>query len=344
MTSAETNEPILLSTAKKTFKILQITDNHLFRMGIYDRVRLKRIQELCVQWGADIVVHTGDLFGYNGCDVKVVKKILLGVDNSIGTVAPWAFAWGNHDHCLCDKVKIPCQFGVIEEFMEALPNSLYRQSGGFFKAKKTPSEEGTVDEDALPPREKGAKNFFGGNYAITLQNEETKAPLWNFYMFNSCHEEGITDDALKWMVEVAGKQDDKVPGLAFYHVPNFEYNTIWDKGLSKGMKEEKVCHSKDDGRMHKAFKEFGQIKGCFVGHDHINDYYGELDGVVYAYGRKTGTHGYGGSIQEENYNPDKKKMKQGGKLITLYLEEGTWDLKSVFSDGTTWNESKKMKI
>ena len=353
------NEPIIISTLKKTFRILQITDTHLFRLGIFDKRHLRKVRDLCIKWDVDLLIHTGDLFGYNGCSIHKVKQILSGMDNIVGSVVPWAFAWGNHDQCLKDKVDTPCNFDATEKHMEELPNCLYRQTREFFEnyegfeSNKIKESSETRESDEIRESSEAIETkkrlFIGGNYVVSLQNSETKENLWNFFMFNTGGSDGIVPQALDWMGKIFNKNDCKnnntnVPCLAFYHVPNFEYNTIWDTGNCKGIKNEKVCHSEDNGMMHKAFTEYGSIKGCFVGHDHINDYYGILDNIVYSYGRKNGTHGYGCKFQKVNYDPEIKKIRSGGKLISLNLDERSWSFKTVFDDGFSWNESVKFSI
>ena len=39
----------------------------------------------------------------------------------------------------------------------------------------------------------------------------------------------------------------------------------------------------------------GAIQGVFVGHDHCNDFFVDFEGMLLAYGRKTGVGGYGPS-------------------------------------------------
>jgi hypothetical protein len=58
-----------------------------------------------------------------------------------------------------------------------------------------------------------------------------------------------------------------------------------------------------------AFRENGRVLACFVGHDHINDYEGTLDGVDLCYGRGSGYDCYG----REGY-------RKGARLITLREE------------------------
>jgi hypothetical protein len=79
------------------------------------------------------------------------------------------------------------------------------------------------------------------------------------------------------------------------------------------------------------------VKACFVGHDHANDYWGENDGIRYAYGRKTGRGAYGS--YKEDPGDGVKGVKIGATLITINLAKDAFAFNhmSVFDDGTTWS-------
>jgi hypothetical protein len=143
------------------------------------------------------------------------------------------------------------------------------------------------------------------------------------------------------MADRAGN-DKRVPCVCFYHVPNHEYHVIWEQGLARGIKRENVCFERDRGRVHQAFKAMGSVKACFVGHDHVNDYHGVLDGIDYVYGRKTCLGGYGSYKKvPKQLEAAGKAIRVGGKLVTLSLDQeepskNSISHVSVFADGTTW--------
>lgn len=58
------------------------------------------------------------------------------------------------------------------------------------------------------------------------------------------------------------------------------------------------------------------VKAVFIGHDHINDFCGNLDGVWFCYGGGSGYHGYG-----------MVGWPRRARVILaelLKMEEGTW--------------------
>ena len=83
-----------------------------------------------------------------------------------------------------------------------------------------------------------------------------------------------------------------IPAISFIHIPIPEFLDVWNQKETFGQKNELVCCSVKNTGLFSAILEQKNIKGIFVGHDHKNDYSGDLDGVMLGYGRKTGYGGY----------------------------------------------------
>ena len=198
---------------------------------------------------------------------------------------PWAFAWGNHD--LMDD------FAQGHAIFEQAPNSLYSRGDGH------------------------------GNYRIEIQNGRSHKSAWQLYVMNSGGG-GLTSRERHWIQNEAGRAAE-VPGIAFCHIPVYQYKTIWDENRANGIKFEDVCHEKDRGAAFEAIAKTGRVQAMFAGHDHVNDYAGIESGIELVYGRATGYAGYGG-----------EKVEKGGKLIELDIKKGACSFLSVFADGRSW--------
>ncbi|MBD3351231.1 MAG: hypothetical protein GF364_07070 [Candidatus Lokiarchaeota archaeon] len=345
-------DSFLIFPKKETFKILQVTDMHYHGMNFRDKKELKELRKFCEKSHVDFVINTGDMFGNRG--IRRIKRIMSAFDRYIGSYCPWTFAWGNHDCENFRKRDFFRKFNKIEQFLEDLPNCYYIKTHKFFEEKiRNNNNQDQIEKVAFfDPMQRVVSwqkfdGFYGGNFLFKVQNTHNTAIAWNIFILNSRRWYSLPNVIVQWMQDQVSKQENQIPSLAFYHVPNLAYKRIWDRKIAHGIKRESVCYEKEDGRIHTMFKKLRVIKGCFVGHDHVNDYYGEIDGIVYGYGRKTGRRGYGsGTNVKEPVEVGKKIIQIGAKLITIYLDndhalKNRWEHVTVFSDGLTW-KTKKM--
>ena len=164
----------------------------------------------------------------------------------------------------------------------------------------------------------------GGNYRVPITGADDRQ-LLELLCLNTTTQ-GVQAAQEKWL---SAQQPSTSPVLCFLHIPLLEYDTVWQKKLAKGIFKEPVCTYGEDGSAISLLKKFGDVKACFCGHDHVNDFGGMWDGIEMVYGRATGHAGYGGD-----------QLKKGGKLITANLtnpENPTSVWKSVFADGSEWS-------
>jgi hypothetical protein len=82
--------------------------------------------------------------------------------------------------------------------------------------------------------------------------------------------------------------------LAYFHIPIPEYETVLqDPSKVLGQKQEAVLSPSVNSGFFTALLQAGDVKATFVGHDHTNDYCGNLMGIHLCYGGVTGYHAYG---------------------------------------------------
>src|SRR5690606_23438740 len=86
-----------------------------------------------------------------------------------------------------------------------------------------------------------------------------------------------------------------------------EYNEVWDFHVCYGEKHEPICSPIINTGFFAALHEAGDVLGTFVGHDHINDFIGELHGIRLCYGRGSGFNTYG-----------KEGFARGARIIRLH--------------------------
>ncbi|MCZ8519606.1 MULTISPECIES: metallophosphoesterase family protein [Paenibacillus] len=148
-----------------------------------------------------------------------------------------------------------------------------------------------------------------GNYTTRIQSRagrNDELPAAALYLFDSgshLHHpvggyERITHSQIGWYQEQAGelrRQNNGEPvfALSFLHIPLPEYNEVWNYHTCYGHNYEGMGCPKVNSGLFSAFLEMEDVKGVFAGHDHVNDFWGELHGIRLHYGRATGYNSYG---------------------------------------------------
>lgn len=276
-----------------TFTIIQFTDMHI-KNGIEpekDVQTLAVIQQLIASQKPDLIVLTGDVISsYDTEDQEAAFR--RAIADVVQSGIPFAVIYGNHDS----------EKGITRQRL----NEVLKEYGN------------NLSED-------GPKDIHGvGNYALTVAgsaSEEDTAVLYFFDSGDSAPEsvggyEWIHPDQVHWYCsesnKLAQKNGSALPGLAFFHIPIPEYEQVWQEGKSIGNKGEEVCCPKLNSGLFTAMLEQGDVMGTFAGHDHDNDYVGELHGIRLCYGRVTGFNTYG-------------ELDRGARIITLFEGKREFD-------------------
>jgi 3',5'-cyclic AMP phosphodiesterase CpdA len=255
-----------------TFTIVQFTDMHWHNGEPEDQRTRALLARTLDAEEPDLVALTGDVIAGNGCDdpAKSYRDAVAPIEER---GIPWAATFGNHD------------------------------------------DEGSVDRDGLMEvqmscahslSQPGPEEVSGvGNYALSVQSNDgdISAAVLYFIDTNSYAETDIGGygwvrrDQIAWWLDTARAQHtnavEDAPALAFFHIPLPEYDEVWDLHPCHGVKHEAVCPPRINTGLFAAFHEFGDVVGTFVGHDHVNDYVGELHGIRLCYGRGSGFSTYG---------------------------------------------------
>ncbi|KAI4342855.1 hypothetical protein MLD38_027423 [Melastoma candidum] len=112
------------------------------------------------------------------------------------------------------------------------------------------------------------------------------------------------------------------PGLVFFHIPLPEFASF-DSSNFTGEKQEPISSSSVNSGFFATMVEAGDVKAVFSGHDHINDFCGELTGIQLCYGGGFGYHAYG-----------KAGWARRARVITASLER---------MEGVGWGVVKTVK-
>lgn len=334
-----------ISTHKKVFTLLQITDLHLAERYFLKVSQLKRLRRLIDSVNPDLIVNTGDFFCRRRLlHPRLIVKLFTSI---IGKDYPWTFAWGNHDCEAFQKgfwftpIDTEQEFKAFEDFLCKTKNCLYVPSHDFIMhyGELSPVEK-KLEEEAFYH-----DGFYGGNFKLELFDATRNVKAWDVFILNSRQVYHIPPQALHWMDHEVRLNPHPVPAVCFYHLPNKAFQELWEAGLAQGVKGEGVQYLKDDGRIHEAFKRMGMVRACFVGHDHKNDFTGTYEGITYVYGRKTLRFSKGAVDAGKVPLITKGKpvpLVWGAKLITLGMTEES-PMENTFSVSTILESRARRK-
>jgi len=320
---------------KGEFTILQITDLHFGENEELDKKTMDVQRKLLEVVRPDIVVITGDALSGNFWKTLGAKQGYF-EENWKKWTQPfteyetyYAYLLGNHDS-EADLTR--------REIMQLDMTHPYSVS--------QLSEEGMS----------GASTYSIPVYS-SINHSKAAANLW---IFDSGSEgcDGVNEgygciekDQVAWYNRESQKfkseHGSNSHHLAFFHIPLPEYMELYNEHQFYGVKEEATgCSAVNTGLFSSVLKN-GDISAIFVGHDHVNDYGGFLEGVELLYGRKTGYGSYGpghglmkgGRVIKLKEGYDKMGLYKVTRTHYIVNEDGTYDFNQTTQRR---NESKQM--
>jgi hypothetical protein len=87
-------------------------------------------------------------------------------------------------------------------------------------------------------------------------------------------------------------QKGPAPGLVYFHIPLPEFASF-DSSNVTGVRQEGISSASVNSGFFTTMVEAGDVKAVFTGHDHLNDFCGELTGIQLCYAGGFGYHAYG---------------------------------------------------
>ncbi|MBG6084565.1 metallophosphoesterase family protein [Zhihengliuella flava] len=173
------------------------------------------------------------------------------------------------------------------------------------------------------------------NGQVLLQSSASKQPAFGVWLFDSnryapstiggqsrkslMNYDWIHGNQVQWYRETSAATEKhygrKIPSLAFFHIPLWEHHHMWfgsqfgsDESTHAaaaelhsivGEKNEGVYVGAFNSGLYAAMQERGDVRGVYVGHDHVNTYSGNYFGIELGYGPGTGfgTYGFSGAEQ-----------------------------------------------
>ncbi|AEV28895.1 putative phosphohydrolase [Sphaerochaeta pleomorpha str. Grapes] len=261
------------------FTILWGTDFHLRRGPFANRDKIYSLLEKAfAETDPDLTVITGDLlFSFNGKAMLSEFAAFMEKNKQY-----WAYCLGNHD-------------GEYTYTRKQLASQLAEYPHALFSS----GEDWVLGES---------------NYVITLT--EQGKPVQALVFLDShdarAYAKRIGPDYIypsqvawyRWVSEGLGK----VPLYTFFHIPLPEYKELWESGKAEGLQHDsKINAPLENSGFFEAMVEDGDTVATFCGHDHLNDFSGNLEGIELVTGRSASYGSYGAS-----------DFPKGVKTLTLY--------------------------
>ena len=295
-------EPALKFHPDGTFTIVQFTDTQ-DGPNIDPRTITAMNIVLDVE-KPDFVVITGDCVDTGKCStLDALKRAINNIAQPMEARGiSWAVTFGNHDRDNLSHIGIS-QDKMLGLYMEYAHN-INRQS---------------------PPDVYGA-----GNANILIHGSASDKPVFGVWLIdsNAYAPAKIGDKKLggydwihltqvKWYwdtsVALEKSYGMKIPSLMFFHIPLQEFRDLMNAGTFTGEKNEGCSCSTMNSGLFTAALERGDVKGMFVGHDHIDTLVGDWYGIKLGYAGNVGygTYGLNGA------NDAAKNRLRGARVFTL---------------------------
>lgn len=210
---------------------------------------------------------------------------------------PWLIAFGNHDEDHTPKTGVN-ETALLQHYMSYLHNINRPGPAGV---------HGT------------------GNMHVLIHGSTTDDPVFNVWSLDSgryspdtiggqlVEADGlpgwdiIRPDQVAWYYHTSKNLEERygtpIPALAFFHIPLQEFHLMWENREGHnvvGEKNEDVSAGPFNSGLFAAMLDRGDVRGVFVGHDHVNDYVGDYFGIRLGYAANAGFGTYGLDGEEEH--------------------------------------------
>ncbi|MDD2214581.1 MAG: metallophosphoesterase family protein [Oscillospiraceae bacterium] len=283
------------------FRILQLTDLHYTEGDAADQQTVALMDRLLRQEQPDLVVITGDLV-YGEHNAEFLPQVLAPLTQP--GAAPWTFVLGNHDS----------EFGLRDR------EALWQIAGHL------PGCVAWADPDCPEGT---------GNHSLALRSADGTL-CWLLLLLDSgaynpnaavggyAYVTPAQTDWYRRQIKLAAAENPAVEALLFQHIPLPEYEDMWRFETCYGSRRDPICCPRVNSGLFNAILESGHTRAVFVGHDHVNDFWGVLYGIMLGYGRATGYHTYGAQDFMHGGRIFELDLRKPGEITTyVRLENGT---------------------
>ena len=279
------------------FKVLNITDTHLVTVDWENPVVrdtfVAGIDELVRSTSPDLITMSGDIaFAEWKGSYKYFGDLMNKYD------VPWTVCWGNHDHQAGEE-----QLCEYERQFLQYSNFLYEQNREFGVGSNVividngeRTVHGLVMIDSFDPASPTVPDDDPEKGRKVLCPELIE---WYEKQINMLKDLGCNESTLithvplyeyKLAIDAALKSEYNCQDISYEDSFDEKY---WNDGYkdSFGVTHESVCYSDLAAGLFDAMKKLGSTKHVLVGHDHINNFSINYNGIRLTYGMASSSHG-----------------------------------------------------
>lgn len=323
---------------REKFRILQLTDVQ-YDSDI-DEKSIAVKDAVIALTNPDFIVLTGDNVG--GEFLRLKKKKAYSVLNQIkdyfdAKKIPWTTCFGNHDGFWTKNAKI--------KMLDIFSQSKYYVGG-----------KNTVEgEDSF---ESGEDDTYTNYFFSVFDENERK--FFGILLMDSAtavitRHKGLCDSQLDFYKKISMENKD-LPIAMFMHLPPERMQDAYDRRMNKDIVKEyagdvenpqkgKIYYPRKDAvqnaKLTKLLGEYKNVKGIFVGHDHIANFAANYKltkdyNLIMAYGRLSS---YG--MKAWKYSPFSQKQRRkynqfdrGGRVVDLYRDGNLITHEALYLDDT----------
>ncbi|KAK1316265.1 putative inactive purple acid phosphatase 28 [Acorus calamus] len=315
-----------------TFKILQVADMHYAR-GIGTRCRdvtpsefahcsdlntTRFLRRMIESEKPDFIAFTGDnIFGSSSTDAA--ESMFAAFGPAMEARIPWAAILGNHDQESTMSREELMLFISLMDYSVSQVNPPLTSIDGF--GNYDLRVNGAFGSDLVNSSVLGLYFLDSGDRSTV---EGVRGYGW------------IKESQLAWLrgasealqnVKLNNEWNTlhkcEVPALTFFHIPIPEVRQLWFKEIVGQFQEAVACTSFDSGVLH-TLVSMGDVKAVLLGHDHLNDFCGEMDGIWFCYGGGFGYHAYGRAGWHRRARVVNIELKRGEKTWLGVQRIQTW--------------------
>ncbi len=296
------------------FKVLMFTDTHFCGKREKDIMCAEYIIKNITEQKPDLVIFGGDNIS-GGFTKKRATEFAVLMEN-LGVY--WAAVLGNHE------------------------------GEGFLAISREENVEIFSSYDYCLMRQ-GKEDIDGnGNYTVNILNNDGTLKEVFFFMDSGSYmtqetkdKYGVTDDGevydgvkesqVQWYRDkhdALTAEYGMFKSVTVVHIPPYQTEGNYEnKEFAYGEKREGVCESGFDSGLFDAMLEKGSAQAVYFGHDHINDFGYEYEGILLSYIQSSGYSSYN---MESEFDAPESEWLQGCTLLNI-AEDGTYTAERIFN-------------